>query len=331
MKKALFIMLEDMVDQVYDRETQVNIREHFEIIGKPLTRENCLDYPELLADVEIIFSGWGGPIFDEDFLKAAPNVEAIFYAAGSMKKLITDGVWRRGITVTTANSVNAIPVAEYTISQILFSLKNGWQITRRVRQEREFYFNNEEIPGAYKQTIGLISLSQVGRHTLELLKPYDLDVVIYDPYVTEQEVKELGVEMVSLKELFEVSDVVSLHSPLLSETRGMITGELLSTMKPGATFINTARGAIVEEEELIDVLKEREDLTAILDVTYPEPPTSDSALYEFDNIVVTPHIAGSAGNEVARMGAAMFEEAMHYLNNEPLKYQISEEQFRHMA
>jgi len=331
MKKALFIMREDMIDQVYDRETQANIREHFNVIDKPLTRENCLDYPELLTNVEVIFSGWGGPIFDEDFLKAAPNLEAVFYAAGTMKKIITDGVWRRGITITSANAVNAVPVAEYTISQILFSLKNGWQITRRVRQERKFYFDHEEIPGAYKRTVGLISLSQVGRHTLELLKPYDLDIVAYDPYVAEQEAEDLGVEMVSLETLFEVSDVVSLHAPLLSETRGMITGELLSTMKPGTTFINTARGAIVKEEELIEVLKEREDLTAILDVTYPEPPASDSALYEMDNIVVTPHIAGSAGNEVARMGAAMFEESMHYLNNEPLKYQINEEQFRHMA
>lgn len=169
MKKALFIMMDTMVDKVYDEETQAEIHKHFDVIGKPLTKENCLENPDLLAEVEVIFSGWGAPTFDEEFLKAAPNLEAIFYGAGTMKSLLSDGVWTSDITVATANTANAIPVAEYTLSQILFSLKNGWQITRQVRQDREFYFNKYQMPGAYKRTVGLISLSQVGRKTLELL------------------------------------------------------------------------------------------------------------------------------------------------------------------
>lgn len=331
MKKALFIMSEDMVNYVYNSETQADIKENFKIIGQPLTRENCLNYPELLAEVEIIFSGWGGPYFDEEFLTAAPNLEAVFYAAGSMKKLITNDVWKRNITITTANVVNAIPVAEYTLSQILFSLKNGWQITRRVRKEHAFDFDTHQITGAYKKTVGLISLSSVGRKTLELLKAYDLYVKVYDPFINEEEAKKLEVELVSLNELFETSDVVSLHAPLLPETRGMVNGKLIQKMKENSTFINTARGAIVKEDELIKVLQERNDLTAILDVTYPEPPVSDSLLYVMDNIVVTPHISGSAGTEVERMGRAMYKEAMKYLNNEPLKHQITKEQFHNMA
>lgn len=273
----------------------------------------------------------GAPTFDEEFLKAAPNLEAIFYGAGTMKSLLSDGVWTSDITVATANTANAIPVAEYTLSQILFSLKNGWQITRQVRQDREFYFNKYQMPGAYKRTVGLISLSQVGRKTLELLAPYDLEVVAYDPFVDETEAEKLGIQMVSLEKLFKTSDIVSLHSPLLPETEGMISGKLFATMKTGATFINTARGAIVKEDELIEVFKKRTDLTAILDVTNPEPPVPESPLYDMDNIVVTPHIAGSAGTEVARMGKMVTDEAIRYIHNEPLHYQITKEDYQTMA
>lgn len=331
MKKALFIMIDSLVHEVYDEETQKMIYENFEVIGDPLTKDNYLEQKELLAEVEVIFSGWGAPTFDQEFLEAAPNLEAIFYAAGTMKSLLSDEVWEKNITVATANTANAVPVAEYTLSQILFSLKNGWQITRNVRKDREFHFNQYQMLGAYKRIVGLISLSQVGRKTLELLKPFDLEVIAYDPFVDEEEAEKLGVRMVSLEELFETANIVSLHSPLLPETEGMITGELFATMKPDSTFINTARGAIVKEDELIEVFKERTDLTAILDVTHPEPPVPESPLYDMDNIVITSHIAGSAGSEVARMGKMVADEAVRYVRQEPLKYQISKEDYRTMA
>lgn len=138
-----------------------------------------------------------------------------------MKSLLSDEVWERDLIISTANTANAIPVAEYTLSQILFSLKDGWQITRKVREQREFHFNEFQMPGAYKRTVGLISLSQVERKALELLQPFDLNVVVYDPFVNAAEAEKLGVELVSLEELFESADIVSLHAPLLPETKGM--------------------------------------------------------------------------------------------------------------
>lgn len=331
MKKGLIIMTDRFVDSVYSEETREEISRHIELLAAPLTAEECVEYPDLLEQTEVIFSGWGAPVFDALFLEKAPNLEAIFYAGGTMKRLLTDDVWDRGIRVTTANVANAIPVAEYTLSQIVFSLKNGWQITRQVRKDRQYQFGQYHSLGTYKRTVGLISLSQVGRKTLELLGPYDLEVVCYDPFVSEAEAEKLGVEKVSLEELFAVSDVASLHSPLLPETTGMITGDLLRSMKPNTTFINTARGAIVKEEELTEVMQERPDLTAILDVTHPEPPAADSPLFDLDNVVVTPHIAGSAGSETERLGAFMLEEAKRYVNGEPLEYSITKESYARMA
>src|SRR5699024_11804912 len=122
-----------------------------------------------------------------------------------------------------------------------------------------------------------------------------------------------------LEDIFKNADVVSLHAPLLQETKGMITASHFQSMKENASFINTARGEIVREVEMLDVLKEREDLTAILDVVYPEPPAADSLLYTLPNVILTPHIAGSEGKECARLGTYMLDEFRRYLQGEDLK------------
>jgi phosphoglycerate dehydrogenase-like enzyme len=136
---------------------------------------------------------------------------------------------------------------------------------------------------------------------------------------------EMGARKVELSELFETSDVVTLHSPWLKETEGMITGELLSSLKPNATFINTSRGALVREKELINVLGKRPDIMAILDVTHPEPPVIGSPLYRLDNVVLTPHIAGAMGDEVLRLADLAIEEFACWIAGRPLRYAITRE------
>lgn len=99
-----------------------------------------------------------------------------------MKSVLTDVVWERDLVITTSNSVNAIPVAEYTLSQILFSLKNGWQLTRKVREERNYTFGQFDVPGAYKKTVGIITFIQIGQKTIELLQNFDLNIVAHHIY-----------------------------------------------------------------------------------------------------------------------------------------------------
>lgn len=331
MQKALYIMNNQLVNQVYPLAVREEIAQNVEVLHEPLSKETCFDHPELLQETEIIFSGWGAPVFDENFLKSVPNLKAIFYAAGTMKSLLTDTVWERNLTISTANTANAIPVAEFTLSQILFALKNGWEIRDKVREQRAYHMGEFSVFGNYHRNIGLISLSQVGRKVLEYLKPFDSNILVYDPYVSDEEAAALNVKKVDLETLFKESEVVSLHTPLLPETTSMITGNHIQSMKPHATFINTARGAIVKENEMIAVLKERTDLTAVLDVTHPEPPEKDSPLYEMNNVILTPHIAGSLGSEVERMGEYMLQELKRYLAAEPLKHQITKEKYQHMA
>jgi phosphoglycerate dehydrogenase-like enzyme len=165
----------------------------------------------------------------------------------------------------------------------------------------------------------------VGRRVCELLKPFDVKVIAYDPYVRKETADELGVELCSLDEVFLRSDVVSLHTPWLKETEKMIKGKHFMMMKSGASFINTARGAVVHEEEMIEVLAKRQDLQAVLDVTWPEPPKVGSPLYTLPNVVLTPHIAGSMDGECRRMGRYMVDELKRYINGEPLKWSITKE------
>jgi phosphoglycerate dehydrogenase-like enzyme len=174
-------------------------------------------------------------------------------------------------------------------------------------------------------------MGSVGRATARLLKPFDFTLLAYDPFFSPKLASELNIGLVPLDELFRECDVISIHAPWIPETERMITGNLIASMKEGATLINTSRGAVVAEDELIDVLSRRSDLSAILDVTHPEPPARDSLLRSLPNVVLTPHIAGSMQRECERMGKWMVDELRRFLAGEPLRYMVTREQLARMA
>jgi phosphoglycerate dehydrogenase-like enzyme len=325
---GLYILDPQSLDQIYGPSERHDIEQFVDFIGVPQTRRSVADNPAILHDAEVIISGWAGPILDEPFLQAAPRLKAFFYGAGTVGHCITPGVWERGILVTTANAANAVPVAEYTLANILFSLKHGWRLARATRERRTFV-ERGDVPGAYGSIVGLISLGTIGRTVLQRLRGFDLRILAHDPFVSKTEARTLGVELVSLKEIFEQSHVVSLHSPSLEETKGLITGAHFESMRPGGVFINTSRGAVVRETEMLDVAARRPDLQFILDVVEPEPPAIDSPLYTLPNILLTPHIAGSVGSECRRMGRYMVEELQRYVAGKPLQWLVTPESARH--
>lgn len=330
--KGLYIMQKSFVDLVYPADVKEEIESLVTMVSEPLTAKEVKEDTSILNDVEVIFSGWGGLKLTKEMLDAAPHLKAVFYAAGSINPIVSDAFWERDILITTANVANGIPVAEFTLSQIFFTLKGGWKFVRDLRTTKKYPPKPfHHIAGGFNSTVGLISLSTIGKEVAKLLKNFDLKVLAYDPFASQEDAEELNVELCTLDEIFERSDVVSLHTPLLPETKGMITGDHFEKMKPHASFINTARGAIVNQEEMLDVLTRREDITAILDVVYPEPPPPESPIFELPNVVLTPHIAGSEGPECGRMGAFMRDELKRYLNEEELKYRVTKKQFDLMA
>jgi phosphoglycerate dehydrogenase-like enzyme len=328
--KGLYILDKESFDLIYGADDQRDIAVFVDIFGPPQTKDSIRANPDLLADVEIIFSGWGAPLMDRRFLLAAPNLRAVFYGGGSVRSFVTDTFWERDIVLITAATANAVPVSEYTLASILFSLKHGWRYAMQVKRDARFP-TKTIVPGAYESIVGLVSLGLIGRLVRDRLRPFDLRVLAYDPYVRAEYARELDVQLLPLADLFRRSDVVSLHTPLLEETEGMITGAHFASMKQGATFINTARGAIVHEKEMIEVLKQRPDLQVVLDVTHPEPPEPDSPLYTLSNVILTPHIAGSMDGECQRMGRYMVEDLRRFVAGKPLRWQVTREANTHRA
>ena len=271
------------------------------------------------------------PRLDAEFLAATPRLKAVFYAAGSVKCFATPESYARGILISSAFEANAIPVAEYAHATIMLSLKSFWRFLRQAPEQK---FTREGIPvtGAYKSSkVGLVSLGAVGRSVAARFVSNEISLLAYDPFFSPEAAAKLGVTLVSLPELFATSDVVSIHAPWLPETENLINGVLVASMKPGATLINTSRGALLHEEEVAQVLRDRPDLTAILDVTHPEPPVADSLLRTLENVILTPHIAGSLGCEITRMGRWAVDEMNRFLDNEPPHHAITQEMMVRMA
>jgi len=324
MMKALFVG--NRLGEVYPPQVRRQVDELVDVIA-PFQASNIVDRdPRLLSDVEIIMSGWGAPKLDRNFLAAAPKLKAFFYAGGATESILSEAVWARNIIVCSGIHANSIPVAEFTFAQIILSLKNVHPAARAMKEHRAKTYRLDGVQGAYGSRVGLIGLGRVSRLLIGLLQHIDVRVGAYDPGVSSEEFARLGLDQMSLEVVFRSSDVVSLHAPVLETTKGMITGALLESMKSGATFINTARGVLVRDDELIQALCKREDLFAILDVTWPEPPGSSNPLWTLPNVLLTPHIAGSQGRERYRVGQCMVADLRNFLQGSPLRYEVRPKQ-----
>ena len=269
-------------------------------------------YAAPLAEAEILITGWGMPTVDADALARMPRLRAILHSAGTIRDLITEAAWERGLLVTSAAEANARPVAEFTLAAVIFAAKDAFALREHYRTQHTRRTPAQTATvGSYRKRLGIIGASRVGLHLLELLRPFDFEVAVSDPYLDPAAAAQLGAQLRDLDELLATSDIVTLHAPDLPSTRNMIDRRRLGLIRDGAFFINTARGAIVDEQALTEQLSSGR-ISAILDVTETEPLPADSPLYCLPNVFLTPHIAGSIGNEQARLGAAVVAELEHY-------------------
>ncbi|WP_407286922.1 hydroxyacid dehydrogenase [Streptomyces sp. BP-8] len=266
-----------------------------------------------LADAELLLTCWGAPPLTDRVLAAAPRLRAVVHAAGSVKHHITDACWQRGIAVASVAAVNALPVAEFTLAAILFANKRVLHTAHRYRTLRAPHDWQHELSGAgnYHRTVGVVGASRIGRRLIELLRPFDLRVLLYDPYVDAAEAARLGVAQVPLDTLCADSGIVTVHAPELPATRHLLGARELALMPDGATLINTARGSLVDEAALLAELVPGR-LHAVLDVTDPELPSPESPLYDLPNVLLTPHIAGSLGGELHRLADRALDEVARF-------------------
>ncbi|MFE5401113.1 hydroxyacid dehydrogenase [Streptomyces sp. NPDC056580] len=321
--KALFAMTARNVPRVFPPELLAGLREHVDIDPGLVAEDfTCPRVREALARTEILITGWGCPLLDPAALDAAPRLRAVLHAAGSVKGFTTPEVWKRGIAVSSAAAANALPVAEYTLAMILLAGKDVFA-ARDLLRTRGSAAYGDMLPGTgnHGRRVGVVGASRVGRRLIELLRPHDLRVGLADPYVDAAGAARLGVPLLALDDLLRASDVVTLHAPDTPETRHLIGARELALMPSGAVLINTARGALVDHDALVAELRTGR-LGAVLDVTDPEPLPADSPLFGLPNAFVTPHIAGSQGNEVARLGRTVVAEAARLAAGGPLEHAV---------
>lgn len=330
MKAAFISNSNGIIDRVYSKETQEKLKSMFAFYEGVYTIHNS----DELNDVECIFSTWGMPVYTpEQIDEFFPNLKIVFYGAGSVQAFARPFL-NKGIAVISAWMANSVPVVEYSVAQIILANKGFYQVAKKVDSRngrdvsRKLF---ETYSGNYNTKVGLIGLGAIGAGVAEQLKNYKLDVYAYDPFASEEKAKALNVTLTSLEYIFENCQTISNHCANLPETQNLLNGNLFKLMKKNATFINTGRGAQVVEADLIEALKTEPNRTAVLDVTMPEPPEENHPFYSMENVFLTPHIAGSAGDECMRMGDYMLEEANRYLNNEALKYSVSLKMLETMA
>lgn len=302
----------DLFHELFDVDALARLRRYVDLDDEL----RSADLSAISADareVEIIITGWGAPRFDAQMLSHWPNLRAIVHAAGSVKRLVTPELWARGIRVSSCAQANAYPVAEYTLAMILLSAKRTLESARTFTATQDL---RASLPtgsfGAYDVTVGVVGASRIGRRVIELLRPFDVRCVLYDPSLTDAEALALGTEPATLAHLLSQSNVVTVHAPSLPETRRMIGRRELSLMRDDAVLINTSRGALVDTDALVDEVAAGR-LRAVLDVTDPEPLPPGHPLFTLPGVTLTPHIAGSLGNELHRIGGSVADEIERFV------------------
>jgi phosphoglycerate dehydrogenase-like enzyme len=277
---------------------------------------------EVLAAADVLLGHWGCVVVDQALLDRAPRLGMLAYAAGTLRDTVTPAAFARGLRITSGAAANAVPVAEYTVAAILWANKGAFVERERLRGAEVPPLPRRHPVGNWGKRIGLVGASHVGRAVVGLLRPFRCSVAIADPYLSAEDAAALGVARLDLDELLAISDVVSLHAPALPSTERMIGAAQLARMMDGATLINTARGALVDHDALVPEVRSGR-LTAVLDVTDPEPLPLDHPLLHLPACVVTPHLAGSQGSELSRQAELVIEEIRRFAASEPALHPVA--------
>lgn len=292
------------------------------------------EWDEHAPQADAIITGWDTPSITEAMLEQTPHLRLLVHSAGSVKHLLPAGFWQRRIRVVTCNDALAVGVAETTLGMMIAGLK-GLFPANALTHAGGWKSEPFDLPGfpvreLFDVTIGLIGASKVGRQVIRLLRAFEVNILVADPYLSRDEATRLGVQRVGLDELMRQSDVVSLHAPALPMTRHMLSKAQFGAMKNHAIFINTARGSIVDEEALAQELKSGR-IFAFLDVTNPEPPAVDHPFRNLPNVVLTPHISGAMSNGCRRMGRCAVDQLLLFAQGLHIPGEVTAEQMAILA
>jgi phosphoglycerate dehydrogenase-like enzyme len=327
-----FGMLDGMVEHLFRADQRDRLARCGRILDPvPLAGWDDPRADALLAETEILVGHWGCPTLTAEVLDRAPKLRLFAYGAGTVKWQVTEAVFERGVVVTSAAAANAVPVAEYAVASILLANKGVFLVRELIRDPSVRVPLDLTRVGNCGARVGIVGASIIGRLVIDALARTDLEVAVYDPYLTAAEAAALGVEKVDdLTELCASVRVLSLHAPDIPPTRGMIGAEQLAALPDGATFVNTARPALVDQDALLREL-EAGRIAAVLDVAEPDPLPADHPLLALPNVFATPHVAGAMGNELTRLAELAVTEVERFVAGEPPLHPIRAEDLDRIA
>ena len=240
---------------------------------------------------------------DREAIAAAPNLKVIARAGVGLDNVDTPAATEYGVMVVNAPTSNVVSAAELAVSHILSLSRNIADAHASMRQgewKRSKYTGVE----LYEKTIGIVGLGRIGTLVANRLVGFDVNLIGYDPYVTQARAEQIGVELVEMEELMKRSDYITIHIPKTAETTGMIGDDEFAMAKPNLRIVNCSRGGIIDEDALYKALKENKIAGAGLDVFNSEPPAG-SKLLELDNILLTPHLGASTGEAQEKAGISV--------------------------
>jgi phosphoglycerate dehydrogenase-like enzyme len=341
--KAVFITNwnNSTINKIYNDEVMQKLTDEFEFPAEIINKNNIEQFKDFTNECKYIFTTWGMlDLSEEDIAKYFSKCEVVFYGAGSVQYFARNYL-NRGIRITSAWVANGIPVAEYAVSQMLLACKGYFRnVIDRIRSKSDWGNNNKILTtyykGNYNTKIGILGAGTIGKRIINMLKVMNIktEILVYDPYFTDEQAEKFGAKKASLEEIFSTCDVISNHVANLPSTERMLTKSHFSLMKDYSTFINSGRGQQIIESEMAEVFRNNRTLTALIDVSHPEPPAEEgenSELYKLDNIILTPHVAGVIGNELNRLGEFMYGEYKLYESEKKLNYEVTLEMLEYMA
>jgi phosphoglycerate dehydrogenase-like enzyme len=296
---------------------------HQNNLDRPWTEE---ELAENIKGKDICITHWGSPKITEKVLERADKLKLVAHCAGSVYNIVVPEVYKKGITVIGANKVMARAVAEGTLAYMLaLGLKlfkytgitgsGGWK-----KGPSEY----GDMKSLFGRKVLLVGFGDIGRFVYDLLVPFETQVIVYDPYISSEIKSEFPcIEFTdNLDGAIKAADIISLHASKNPGTDFLFNKTRIDMMKDDALFINTARGSIVDEAYLTDVL-ETGRISAALDVYQVEPLPPDSRLRYLPNVICMPHLAGSS--VVTEYAEAMISDITNFLEGEKLNYEITAE------
>lgn len=323
--RVLYIPTVSHTKRVFKDEAFQRMLERFDVkVNGTETNYTAEQVAEEIQGFDALVTGWGVPHLSESVFENADKLKIIAHSAGSVKGFLRGVVEKylmpRSICVFSANEAIAYNVAEATVGLLIMTCRRFMDHALAIREEGVWKSRDVPSNGLYLtgSTVGIVSASKVGRAVIDLLKPFKVEILVHDPYLSDWEAGRLDVKKVELDDLFARSDFVSLHAPSIPETNKMVGEKQLKAMRDGAVLVNTSRGSVIDHDALLAELQTGR-ITAALDVTTPEPLPLDSPFRKLTNCIITPHISGAGFYGYYMIGTTTLRALEDFFAGKPVK------------